>query len=66
MKQLIILIGLFCLTACSSTPKQLSDKEAWVIQRACQFFHDIHPEENMGNYEECKGLTLQNNKMPEN
>jgi outer membrane biogenesis lipoprotein LolB len=65
MKRLMLLT-VALLTACSSVTKQPSAQEIWKIQKACQFYQDVHPEEDMSKHNECNGFVLQNNKMPEN
>lgn len=62
MKYLILSIVTILLPACSFTPKNPTAQEVWKLEKACQFYKDIHREVP----EECKGFILQDNKMPEN
>ena len=65
MKDIILLSLVVSLTACSNLPKQPSNQEVWKLQKACQFYHDVHPEEDMSKLEACKGFILEDNKLPE-
>lgn len=65
MKKIILLSLVVSLTACSNLPKQPSNQEVWKAQKACQFYKDVHPEEDMSKNKDCKGFILEDNKMPE-